>query len=76
MFSESCRLTATDSHLNDIMTNSHVVVYHKSKLEARVYFEKTSWNNRWRYNAFYEGGFKQYMIDEFKRIISNLFKRI
>ena len=71
--------TTADTHLlermlNDILTHSHAVVYHKSKLEARVYLAKTALTNRWRYDAFYEGGFKQYVLDKFINKVSKLIK--
>ena len=71
---------ATDSHLlermmNDVMKSSHVVAYHNSKLEARVYMARTAWNNRWRYDAFYEGGFKRFVLDKIDRKVSRIFKK-
>lgn len=58
--------------MNDILEHSHAVVYHKSKLKAKVYIAKTTWNNRWRYDAFYEGGFKRYVLDKFINKVSKL----
>lgn len=62
--------------INDILTHSHAVVYHKSKLEERIYLAKTAFNNRWRYDAFYEGGFMRLVLDKIGRKISRVFKRI
>lgn len=62
--------------MNDILTHSHAVVYHNSKLEARVYLAKTALNNRWRYDAFYERGFMKFVLDKIVRKISRGLKRI
>lgn len=48
---------------NDVLGHKHTVVYHKSWISAKTYLIKTAWMNRWRYNAFYDGGFLRYMID-------------
>lgn len=57
--------------MKDILSHSHAVVYHKSKLEARVYLAKTALNNRWRYDAFYAGGFMRFILD---KIINKIIK--
>lgn len=49
--------------LADIMGNSHAVVYHKSRITSKIYIAKTAWKNRWRYDAFYEGGFWRFVLD-------------
>lgn len=59
--------------MKDILTHSHAVFYPKSKLEARVYLAKTALTYRWRYDAFYEGGFIRYVLDKFMNKVSKLF---
>lgn len=54
---------------NYILDNSHAVVYHQSKMAGRIYLAKTAWKNRWCYDAFYDGGFKQYVWTLFKKYI-------
>lgn len=51
----------------EILGNSHMVVYPRTRFEKRVYFVKTAWKNRWCYDAFYEGGFRQLAIERLKR---------
>lgn len=53
--------------LGEILGNSHMVAYPRTKFEKRVYFVKTAWKNRWCYDAFYDGGFGQFVIDTLKR---------
>ncbi len=60
--------------MKDILSHSHAVVYHKSKLEAMVYLAKTAWNHRWCYDAFYDGGFKRYVLDKINNKIIKLCK--
>lgn len=57
-----------------IFDNNHAVVYHQSKLAKRVYLAKTAWKNRWCYDAFYEGGFKQFVKDWFLRKCTRMVK--
>lgn len=58
--------------LNDILTHSHAVAYHNSKLEARVYMAKLLWNSHWRYDAFYKGGTMRFVLDKLIRKITKL----
>ena len=58
--------------MNDILTHSHAVVYHDSKLEARVYMAKLLWNSHWRYDAFYKGGTMRFVLDKFIRKIKKI----
>ena len=51
----------------EILGDSHMVAYPRTKFDKRVYFVKTAWKNRWCYNAFYEGGFHQFVLDTLKR---------
>lgn len=61
---------------NYIFDNSHAVVYHQSKSAEKIYLAKTAWKNRWCYDAFYEGGFKQFVKDWFLRKCSSQSKSI
>jgi len=54
----------------DIMEQSHVVVYHKTRLASKLYIARNAWQNRWRYNAFFEGGFRQYAFEALKNQIN------
>ena len=51
----------------EILGNSHMVFYPRTRFERRLYFVKTRWKNRWCYDAFYEGGFRQFVIEILKR---------
>lgn len=62
--------------MKDILSHSHAVAYHDSKWEARVYMAKILWNSHWRYDAFYEGGTKRFIVDKFIRKVSKLFNKI
>lgn len=48
---------------NDIMDGEHTMVYPNSRLVSKIYIAKNAWQNRWRYDAFYEGGFLRFGID-------------
>lgn len=50
---------------NDILDNNHAVIYHQSRIGSKIYVAKTAWKNRWRYNAFYEGGFRRFALEAF-----------
>lgn len=58
--------------MNDIIGHSHAVVYHKSRIASKLYIARTSWKNRWRYNAFYEGGYRKFVFESLKRITLSL----
>jgi len=51
---------------DDIMRQSHAVVYHKTRLTSKLYIARNACKSRWRYDAFYEGGFSRYIIDAVK----------
>lgn len=48
---------------NDILGNSHAIKYHNSRIASKKYIAKNAWRNRWRYDAFYEGGFWRFIAD-------------
>lgn len=54
---------------NDIFGNMHMVIYHKSRLAERLYLIKVMWKRRWFYNAFFDGGFRQLILN---KIINNI----
>lgn len=56
-----------DRMFREILGNSHIVAYPRTRFEKRVYFVKTAWKNRWCYDAFYEGGFRQFVMEILKR---------
>ena len=58
----------------DIIGKKHTVIYHRSWLVSKMFVARIAFQNRWRYNAFYEGGFVGYIIDCVKKIIKS--KRI
>lgn len=51
----------------EILGNSHMVAYPRTRFEKRVYFVKTAWKNRWCYDAFYDGGFRQFVLEILKK---------
>lgn len=55
---------------DDIMRQSHAVVYHKTRLTSKLYIARNACKSRWRYDAFYEGGFSRYIIDAVKSQIN------
>ena len=48
---------------NDIFENMHMVIYHKSRLAERLYLINVIWKRRWFYNAFFDGGFRQLILN-------------
>lgn len=54
---------------NDILDGDHTMVYPNSRLASKIYIAKNAWRNRWRYEAFYEGGFWSFVADCVKKII-------
>lgn len=56
---------------DDILNHGHQVVYHDSWLGHKKYIIQTLWKNRWKINAFYDGGFKAYIIN---KIAANITK--
>lgn len=48
---------------DDILDGDHTMVYPNSRLASKIYIAKNAWQNRWRYDAFYEGGFWRFIVD-------------
>ena len=58
--------------MNDIIGKRHSVIYHHTRIGSKIYMAKTSWINKWRYDAFYQGGYKQFVIDSLKKQLNFL----
>lgn len=48
---------------DDILDGDHTMVYPNSRLASKIYIAMNAWQNRWRYDAFYEGGFWRFIVD-------------
>jgi len=57
---------------SDVLSDGHQVVYHKHIIAHKWYTLQKVFANKWKYNAFYEGGFKTYLMD---RLLSH-FKKV
>lgn len=53
---------------NDILDGNHTMAYPNSRLASKIYIAKNAWQNRWRYDAFYEGGFWRFVADSVFRV--------
>jgi hypothetical protein len=54
--------------MNEILYGDHAIVYPNSRLASKIYIAKNAWRYRWRYNAFYEGGFWRFVADSVFRV--------
>lgn len=54
--------------MNEILYGDHTMVYPNSRLASKIYIAKNAWRYRWRYNAFYEGGFWRFVADSVFRV--------
>ena len=52
----------------DILGCSHTIVYHRSRLVSKFYIAKNAWDNKWRYDVFYEGGFFRFVLNSLKKV--------